>query len=511
MSMPAETKARDCDLDELLCDLAPAAGASGIRVSGISSDSRRVGSGDLFIATGGERSHGLDYVQDAIRAGAAAVVFDASTADAVPVDVGVPLIAVEGLAGKLGLMVNRYFGSPSERIAVSGVTGTNGKTTVAWLIARCLRDLGVSCGYAGTLGYGVEALTAGDGMTTPDVIEFHRRLADFRDSGASQAAVEVSSHALAQGRVDGLTFEYALFTNLTRDHLDYHGDMSRYGEAKALLFTDCRPRVGIINIDSDFGSRLAERCRGEVVVVSTTPDRAAHGRPHVFVRSVVAREEGSEIDLSGSWGEARLEIAMPGGFNVANAVLVLALLLHQGHPIDAVCRALSGAEAPPGRMQRVGSDRGGPRVYIDYAHTPDALEAALEALRPHCRGRLWCVFGCGGERDRGKRPLMGRVAERLADAVVLTSDNPRGEAPERINAEILAGLLRPADATVINDREAAIAHGIDAAATGDVVLIAGKGHEHQQQLGTGRIDFSDYAIAAARLEAGRTGDAGAKR
>lgn len=505
--MPAEYLARDCDLHDLLCDLAP---APDVGISGICSDSRRVQNGDLFLATAGERSHGLDYLQDAVRAGAAAIAFDASTADAAPADVGVPLIAVEGLAGKLGVIANRYFGFPSEGITVSGVTGTNGKTTVAWLIAQSLRRLGVSCGYAGTLGYGVEALTAGDGMTTPDVIEMHQRLATFRDGGASQAAIEVSSHALAQGRVDGIKFGYALFTNLTRDHLDYHGDMSSYGEAKALLFTNCQPRVGIINVDTDFGSRLAERCRGEVVAVSTNLDRVAKGRPYLAVQSVVASEEHSEIDLTSSWGDARLKIVMPGSFNVANAVLVLALLLHQGHPIDAACRALSGVEAPPGRMQRVRPGRGGPRVYIDYAHTPDALEAALEALRPQCRGRLWCVFGCGGERDRGKRPLMGRVAERLADVVVLTSDNPRGEAPDRINTEILAGLLRPADATLINDREAAITHGVEAAAPDDVVLIAGKGHEPQQQLGTGRIAFSDYAVAAAGLEARQAGEARAR-
>lgn len=508
MNVAAETLARDCDLRDLLHGLAR---APDVRVSGLSSDSRQVQKGDLFLATGGARSHGLDYVDDVVRAGAAAIAFDVSTVSTGPSDIGVPLIAVEDLAGKLGLIANRYFGFASERITVSGVTGTNGKTTVAWLIAQALRRLGVSCGYAGTLGYGVDRLASGDDMTTPDVVELQRRLATFCDEGASQAAIEVSSHALAQARVDGVRFEYALFTNLGRDHLDYHGDMASYGAAKALLFVDYEPRVGIINVDSEFGSRLAERCRGEVVAVSTDIERTANGRPYVFVRSVVAREAHSDVVVASSWGEARFELAMPGDFNVANAVLALALLLHQGHPIEAACRALSGVEAPPGRMQRVMPGKGGPTVYIDYAHTPDALEAALEALRPHCRGKLWCVFGCGGERDRGKRPLMGNVAERMADVVVITSDNPRREAPERINAEILTGLRRAADATVINDRGAAITHTIEAAAPGDVVLIAGKGHEHHQQLGARRIIFSDDRVAAAALEARSAGEAGAER
>ena len=508
MNMTAETLVPDRDLRDLLRGFAR---APGVRVSGISSDSRQVQKGDLFLATAGARSHGLDYVNDVVRAGAAAIAFDTSTASTAPSDIGVPLIAVDDLAGKLGLIANRYFDFASKRITVSGVTGTNGKTTVAWLIAHALRRLGVSCGYAGTLGYGVERLASGDDMTTPDVVELQRRLAAFCDEGASQAAIEVSSHALAQARVDGVRFEYALFTNLGRDHLDYHGDMSSYGEAKAQLFIDYEPRVGIINVDSEFGGRLAERCRGEVVAVSTDFARRANDRPYVFVRAVVAREAHSDVVVASSWGEAQFELVMPGDFNVANAVLVLALLLHQGHPIDAACRALSGVEAPPGRMQRVMPGNSGPTVYIDYAHTPDALEAALEALRPHCRGKLWCVFGCGGERDRGKRPLMGRVAERLADAVVITSDNPRGEAPEHINAEILTGLRQPADATVINDREAAITHTIEAARPGDVVLIAGKGHEHHQQLAARRITFSDDRVAAAALEARSAGEAGAER
>ena len=508
MNVAAETLARDCDLRDLLRGLAR---TPDIRVSGIGSDSRQVQRGDLFLATAGARSHGLDYVDDVVRAGAAAIAFDVSTASTGPSDIGVPLIAVEDLAGKLGLIANRYFGFASERITVSGVTGTNGKTTVAWLIAHALRRLGVSCGYAGTLGYGVDRLVSDDDMTTPGVVELQRRLAAFCDEGASQAAIEVSSHALAQARVDGVKFEYALFTNLGRDHLDYHGDMSSYGEAKARLFTACQPQVGIINVDSEFGGRLAERCRGEVVAVSTDIERTANGRPYVFVRSVVAREAHADVVVASAWGEAQFELAMPGDFNVANAVLVLALLLHQGHPLEAACRALSGVEAPPGRMQRVTPGSGGPTVYIDYAHTPDALEAALQALRPHCGGKLWCVFGCGGERDRGKRPLMGRVAERMADVVVITADNPRREAPERIHAEILTGLRRAAAATVIDDREAAITHAIAAAAPGDVVLIAGKGHEHHQQLGARRIAFSDDRVAAAALEARSIGEAGAER
>lgn len=493
MSMPAESISTMMTLADLLAGFAD---APPVAVTGIASDSRQLEPGFLFLACAGMSGHGLDYLEAAREAGVAAVAWDRTTGRE-PADIGVPLIAIDDLAGKLGEIANRYHGRPSERLGVVGVTGTNGKTTVAWLIAECAAMLDERCGYLGTLGHGVDEIVIGEGMTTPPVVELHGRLADFVDAGASWAAIEVSSHALAQHRVDGVRFEAALFTNLSRDHLDYHRDMEAYFESKARLFLECAPRYRIINLDSEYGARLAAMCGQDVVTVSTHFDRVANGRPYVFVRSVVATEHGSDIRFASSWGEGRFLLPLPGDFNVANAALVLALMLVKGVSLDAACRSLENVTAPPGRMQRVPGDV--PAVYVDYAHTPHALEVALRALRAHCRGKLWCVFGCGGNRDAGKRPQMGRIAERLADRCVITSDNPRHEAPQAIIDDIVAGLAAPQRATVIEERAAAIAWAIREAAPADAILVAGKGHENYQQFGDERRPFSDFALALAAL------------
>ena len=497
MSMPAEHLMTMPTLDKLLRGFAD---APAIEVQGISSDSRSLRSGDLFLACGGATGHGLDYIADAVTAGVAAVAWDASTASAPAAHVGVPLVAVPDLVQHLGEIANRFYDRPSAALRVVGVTGTNGKTTVAWLIAQCCEYLGLGCGYVGTLGAGIGTIDGGANMTTPGAIELHGRLADFRDRGAVGAAIEVSSHALAQNRIDGVVFDSVLFTNLSRDHLDYHGDMHSYAEAKARLFVEYSARNRIINLDSEFGTQLASRCGQEVVTVSTNFDRVANGRPYVFVRAVVATESGSRVKVSSSWGDGEFELPIPGDFNVANGVLVLALLLTQGITMNVACTALESVTAPPGRMQRVAATGSVPAVYVDYAHTPAAIEAALRALRAHCKGSLWCVFGCGGDRDTGKRPQMGKLAERRADHIVITSDNPRREAPAHIIDDIVAGLRKPEQATVIEDRAAAIGWTIARAAADDVILIAGKGHEDYQLVGDERRDFSDYFTAKANLE-----------
>ena len=498
MSMPAEKISSTTTLAELLRGFAA---APAIPVTGIASDSRHLQPGFLFLACRGLTGHGLDYLDAARKAGVAAIAWDASTGTD-PGDTGVPTVAVEGLAEMLGEIANRFYGRPSEHLDVIGVTGTNGKTTVAWLIAQCAALLGERCGYLGTLGAGIDAIDIGEGMTTPPAIELHGHLADFVSQGAGYAAIEVSSHALAQHRVDGVRFDAALFTNLTRDHLDYHSSMSDYFESKARLFLDCKPRLRIINLDSEYGAELAARCGQDVVTVSTKFDRVANGRPFVFVRSVVATARGSDIRFVSSWGDGRFMLPLPGDFNVANAAIVLALMLAKGVRTDQACDVLAAVSAPPGRMQRVPGE--GPAVYVDYAHTPHALEVALRALRAHCRGKLWCVFGCGGNRDAGKRPLMARVAERFADRVVITSDNPRHEDPASIIDAAVAGLGSPERATVIEDRAAAIAWTLAAVDANDAVLIAGKGHENYQQVGDERRPFSDFALAAAALQ-GREG------
>ncbi len=496
MSMPAHQLNSSVTLAELLQGIA---NAPDITISGIASDTRDLSSGYLFLACGGISSHGLDFAQHAVDAGASAIAYDASTATAVP-DVDVPLIAVDDLRGRLGEIANRFFDHPSRTVRVIGVTGTNGKTTVAWLLAQCLQRLGKPSAYAGTLGYGMSDVEVAEGMTTPDVIELHRRLAAFRDAGAHYAVIEVSSHALAQDRISGVCIDSALFTNLSRDHLDYHGDMQAYAEAKASLFLDAGPARRVVNMDTEFGNELASRCGPDAITVSSNFDRVPDGRPYVFVRSVVAQQDGSEIAICSSWDNGSVWLPLPGDFNVANALVVLAFLLSEGIPLDEASAALSKAVAPPGRLQRVAVGSG-PEVYVDYAHTPNALEVVLRALRPHCQGDLWCVFGCGGDRDSGKRPLMAGIAERLADHIVVTADNPRSEDAGDIIAAIVDGFTDQERPTIIEDRAAAIAWAIGNATPADIVLLAGKGHESYQLIGDECRDFSDYGVAAANLHA----------
>ncbi len=495
MSMPAEHMISSPTLADLLRGFAE---APAIPVAGIASDSRSLQRGDLFLAVQGDSSHGLDYVHQVRDAGACAIAWDASTGTA-PANVDLPMVAVTDLAAKLGEIANRFYGRPSEQLDVVGITGTNGKTTVAWMVAQAGRILGERCGYLGTLGYGIDDMHGAEGMTTPAAVELHGRLADFVEQGATRAAIEVSSHALAQGRVDGVRFATAMFTNLTRDHLDYHADMREYFETKARLFFECKPGARIVNLDNEYGAQLASMCGQDVITVSTQFDRVANGRPYVFVRSVAATDSGSEISFSSSWGDGRFSLALPGDFNVANAALVLAQLLNNGVPFDTACDVMSQVSAPPGRMQRVAME--GPAVYVDYAHTPNALEVALRALHAHCRGKLWCVFGCGGDRDAGKRPQMGAIAERHSDYIVATTDNPRSENAADIIDDIAAGLTQRDKLTIINDRAAAIAWAIENAADNDVVLIAGKGHEDYQEIAGQRRPFSDFAIARAALHA----------
>jgi UDP-N-acetylmuramoyl-L-alanyl-D-glutamate--2,6-diaminopimelate ligase len=495
MSMPAKNLNANVTLDQLLPGV-PAVPA--IPVGGIASDSRRLRQGDVFFACQGATSHGLDFIEQAIAAGVCAVVFDASTATAV--EAPIPVIAVPELAKKIGAIANRWFDTPTSSLQVAGVTGTNGKTTVAFLIAQSLQLLDQRCAYIGTLGSGIGEISNGGYMTTPTCIELHDMFAEFRDQGAGFAAIEVSSHALQQNRVDGVKFDLAIFTNLSRDHIDYHGSMRAYGEAKASLFLDYAVENRIVNVDDAFGRELAKRCGPNVVTVATTAGEQPAGRPHISVSRIESRAHGYSVSFVSSWGNGSIRLPLVGKFNIANALDVLATLSCWGVSLESACAVLEKLSPPPGRMQRIDvSDEAAlPAVYVDYSHTPASLEAALVALRAHCSGRLWCVFGCGGDRDRGKRPMMGEVASQNADFPVVTSDNPRTEDPAKIMAEILAGM--DGETTAIEDRAAAIEYAVARAAAEDTVLIAGKGHEYYQIVGAQRIRFSDAESAAASLE-----------
>lgn len=496
MSMPAEILKPDLTLQQLLAGFVD---APPMPISGIADDSRQLQAGNVFLAWQGARSHGLEFAAAAIEAGAVAIVWDADTGDESLAVGDVSFFPVKGLADHLGEIANRWYDWPSRAVKVIGVTGTNGKTTVASIVAQCLQKLGSHCAYIGTLGSEFNGVVNDLGMTTPPCLQLHRQLAMFRNAGASHVALEVSSHALVQGRVDGVQFDAAIFTNLSRDHIDYHGDMRAYGAAKARLFTEYDVRHSIISMDSEYGQELAGQCGSDVVTVSTRFDRVANGRPFVFVRSVVTTLVGSRITINSSWGDGDIEISLPGDFNVANVVEVLALLLSWNIPFADASEVVGQVKAPPGRMQIVAESEVGtvPTVFVDYAHTPAALEAALRALRPHAKANIWCVFGCGGDRDRGKRPQMGKIVSRLADRAIVTNDNPRGELPGEIIADVLAGM--DDGALAIEDRAAAIAQAIHDAEASDIILIAGKGHEDYQIIGDKRLDFSDYEVSRASI------------
>jgi UDP-N-acetylmuramoyl-L-alanyl-D-glutamate--2,6-diaminopimelate ligase len=470
-------------------------------VRGIAADNRRVEQGFLFLAVPGATSHGMAFAEAAVNAGAVAIAADPFGAPGIAQRLPVPVIEVPGLGGMLGDIANRFWDTPSAAVDVYGITGTNGKTTVAWLLAEVLERLGHGVGYVGTLGAGLGRIAVAPGLTTPGVIELHARIAEFRDAGARKAAIEVSSHALVQGRVDGIRFRSALFTNLGRDHLDYHGSMPAYFAAKSRLFTDCAPETAIVNVDTEWGRALAARCGDDVITVSTRQDLRVDGKTFLRVSSMTATEAGSVVQVESAWGRFEFSLPLPGDFNIANAALVIAALLSEGQTPDDLVAALGKIKPPPGRLERIPGP--GPSVYVDFAHTPDALETVLYALRPHVRRRLTVVFGAGGDRDTGKRPLMGRIAERLADTVVLTSDNPRTERPLAIIEAIRRGMEDRDKAVVFEDRAGAIEWAIANAAASDTVLIAGKGHELTQQIGTEKRPFSDAALAAEVLASWR--------
>jgi len=499
MSMPAQATNTGVALQRLF----PGIDVPAVTVTGITADSRSVEPGCLFLAAAGQTHHGLQFAAEAVRRGAAAVAWDPVGDTRPAIDVTVPVFAVPGLSEALGDVANRYYDYPSEALDVYGVTGTNGKTSVAWFIASLSQSLGRSCGYVGTLGSGLGGLESGPGLTTPGVVELQGLLAGFRDDGVAAAAIEVSSHALDQRRVDGVRFRVALFTNLSRDHLDYHGSMRAYADAKARLFFEHAPAVSIINVDDGFGATLAERRGDRAVTVSVEGQRPVATARFLLVRSLEAIGGGYDVRIDSSWGEGRFVLNVPGRFNVANVLLSMAVMLSEGFSVTEVCEAVAAVNAPPGRLERVpgAGQNVSPEVYVDFAHTPDALSAVLSALKPHTRGRLFVVFGAGGDRDAGKRPEMGRVAEQLADIAVLTSDNPRGEEPAAILAEIQSGFSAGAAPVVIEDRAAAIGWAVRSAEPGDVVLIAGKGHETYQDIGGERRPFSDYLVAARHLAA----------
>ncbi|AOS98740.1 UDP-N-acetylmuramoyl-L-alanyl-D-glutamate--2,6-diaminopimelate ligase [Microbulbifer aggregans] len=474
------------------------AGIPDVEVSGVALDSRQVRAGDLFVALRGSVVDGREYIGDAIASGAAAVLADGDQLDTVTRE-GVMVVSVPGLAKRVGEIAARFWGNPTEDIYLVGVTGTNGKSTCAYLTAQLLAYHFGSAGVMGTIGNGIwkdGQITLEDtGLTTPDPVRLQADYAAFRDQGVKAAAMEVSSHALAQGRVHGLIFDTAIFTNLSRDHLDYHGSMAAYGAAKEKLFGLPKLKRGIINLDDPFGAQLADRCRLRNLKVITYGLQAGD----LHATDLHRHETGFSVQLTTPWGSGRLEAPLIGDFNIHNALAVVAAVAASGMPLEDILETFPKIRAVPGRMERVRVEgmEDEVSVLVDYAHTPDALRAALAAARPYCRGRLWCVFGCGGDRDTGKRAPMGRIASEMADRAIVTSDNPRSEDPQKIIDDILEGAASNIEVEV--DRAKAIELAVTGAQPGDIVLIAGKGHEDYQIIGSERFHFCDREQAAAAL------------
>lgn len=476
-------------------------------IGGITADSRAAVPGGLFIACAGRRSHGLAHAHDAVARGAVAVVYDEPPRDdlswqALSRDIAV--IRVPGLARQAGVIAARYYGQPSRAMTVIGVTGTNGKTSCSQFLAQALHH-DAPCGVIGTLGNGFYGNLADTTHTTPEAVSVQALCAGFRDQGARAVVMEVSSHALDQGRVEGVEFTGAVLTNLSHEHLDYHGDMDAYAAAKQRLFETPGLRFAVVNLDDPFGRRLLDVLRDDVEVFAYTLTQQplpAHRPGLLHIAGSVARidSDGFDMQVTTPRGSGAVRSRLLGRFNGANLLAVLGALLASGMAFDVAVARIAAFDTVPGRMERFGGSAGRPLVVVDYAHTPDALQQVLMSLREHCRATLWCVFGCGGDRDRDKRPLMGRVAEQYADRVVLTDDNPRTEDGAAIIAQIRAGMSRPAAAAVERQRPQAIAGAVRQAGAGDVVLVAGKGHEEYQLIGAQRIPYSDRREVSALVQ-----------
>jgi UDP-N-acetylmuramoyl-L-alanyl-D-glutamate--2,6-diaminopimelate ligase len=470
------------------CDSVP-----DIVIRGIELDSRRVQEGQAFLAVAGASTHGMMHAAQAQARGAAVVIHD-DKADLPPLEI--PTVAVPGLGKLLSSIGARYFHSPSDHLTIAAVTGTNGKTSTAHYIAQSWHRTSHDAGVIGTIGYGPLASLKPANMTTPDPISLQSMLSECIDQGVEKLAMEVSSHALDQGRCDDVAFDAAAFTNLSRDHLDYHGTMEAYAAAKRRLFIDCHPRFAVINLDDPFGKILAGEIGNGTQVFSYGTNGSSELRGSVLQLDSL----GMTLSIDSPWGGGEVRTGLLGAFNVSNLLAAAATLALLGMPWNQVMHQLEIMRAVPGRMHCMGGEIAQPVVVVDYAHTPEALRQALTALRSHLHGHLVCVFGCGGDRDSGKRPMMARVAESLADRIVITTDNPRDEDPANIIEEMLAGLEEPAQAQVIEDRAAAIRQAVLESGSGDIVLIAGKGHEAWQETKGVKIPFSDEAAVNAALE-----------
>ncbi len=485
------THAYQMTLQALLPELQLPPGKAQQQITGISNDSRRIQGGDLFLACRGEHYDGARFITDAVARGAVAVLCET----AVEADerlTNVVVVEVPDLAARQAELACRFYRQPSRAMQMIGITGTNGKTSCCHFVAQALTQLGRKAAIIGTTGNGFVGELQRATHTTPDAVQLQQLLAGLQQQGAAAVAMEVSSHALAQQRVAGVAFDQAVFTNLSRDHLDYHGTMPAYAEAKAKLFVDSGIQKAVINTDDAFGRELWRRLPAGIDAIAVGAEPVA-GAKQLRILSSRLDQQGIHAELDSPWGALTVNSPLLGSFNLYNLLSALAILVGAGIEPKRALAVLNQLPGVEGRMQAF-TAANQPLVVIDYAHTPDALDKALASLRQHCTGQLWCLFGCGGDRDRGKRPLMAQVAEQRADRLLITSDNPRSEDPEAIIDQVVAGLSWPESAQRQPDRRQAIEVLIRQAAATDVVLVAGKGHEDYQEINGVRHHFSDIEI-----------------
>ncbi len=470
-------------LSQLLPDLAL---SGDIAVSGITDDSRLVQEGDLFLAVSGERFDAREYIGEVAGHSAAAIICEAPFEEGVIA--GVPIFELDGLAERRGEIASRFFGDPSDSMTVIAVTGTNGKTSCSQFIASAMSDLGKCCGVIGTMGYGVNGKFENPGLTTPDAISIQKALHSLLNASAEAVSLEASSHGLDQGRLDAVHVDIAVFTNITRDHLDYHESFARYKEAKQKLFRFDGLDAAVINLDDEFSDQLVEALASDIHLLTYSIEKTSAS---IWCRELRYTSRGFEAVVDTPWGDVNISSSLLGHFNVSNLLAVTAVLGHKGFKANEMSVCISTLGNILGRMD-MRFVEGQTLVVIDFAHTPDALEKAIEAIRVHCNRDIWCVMGCGGNRDKGKRPQMGEVSTRLADHTIVTDDNPRDEDPAEIIKDILAGTHSQSHVVVESNRKVAIRYALSNAANDDVVLIAGKGHEDYQEIGGKKIAYSDY-------------------
>ncbi|MFD1090699.1 UDP-N-acetylmuramoyl-L-alanyl-D-glutamate--2,6-diaminopimelate ligase [Providencia vermicola] len=488
--------------DRNLCDLLAPFGVSTTPISlrEMTLDSRKAAAGDLFIAIKGHQSDGRHYIPQAIAQGVGAVIAEAQ-GEAEEGEVrfvhGVPVIYLNDLNNRLSALAGEFYDQPSAKMKLVGVTGTNGKTTTTQLIAQWAKGLGETSAVMGTVGNGLLGQVSPTENTTGSAVDIQLELTQLLNKKATLTAMEVSSHGLVQGRVAALQFAAAVFTNLSRDHLDYHGDMENYESAKWLLFSTHQTKNQIINADDDVGLKWLQRLPQACAVTMENRIPASWQGPWLKATEVEYHDKGATIHFDSTWGNGAFESPLMGAFNVSNLLVAMATLLMMDYPLEQLLASTSSLSPVCGRME-VFSAPNKPTVVVDYAHTPDALEKALAAARLHCKGQLWCVFGCGGDRDKGKRPLMGAAAEEWADKIIITDDNPRSEDPMDIINDIMAGLLDSSRALAIPGRPEAVTNTILQASPDDVIVLAGKGHEDYQIIGNRKLDYSDR-LTVARL------------